>query len=982
MDKTPGFRDDINRLVKQAAGLFEWCATFFRHIATSLNKERDLRRFLSGESKMEPLQGLYTLYDKILAGASDPKHREDTLLLRVILGLILITANNTPLSARGLCVFLQSDAQYTYENVNSVRNATRALHAVLYEDHASGDAICVYHPSFLDFLRDRIGSGVADWVGIDQLQRLAFKGCFLTLNKELKFNICRLESSSSLNKNIQNRPETIAAHVSESLQYSSLFWSGHLQGVTLKADDEGIKASVSGFLKSTKVLFWLEVLSLLNGNPEISSAAFDLERFVLSYLEAFESAPHIYQSALAWLPGTSQTLNMAQRSDSFSHLGMITNKEQHWAGARWVKHVDVQVWSVAYSPNGHYIAAGLDDGTVCIWDSHTGEAVHPPLTGHSQRVRSVVFSQDNQLLASGSADGTICIWNVAAEKPVATTPVKSDHISCVAFSPDGQRIASASLEIGVQIWDVNTGRTAGGEHGNPLKGAVDGVACVAWSQDGRCIASSTDDGLVRLWNAQSGEAIGRALKGHTAPVNSIAFSPDSTQIASSSDDGSIRLWDVMTGRELRMPLKDHGGPVFSVTFSPDSRSILSGSSDGTIRIWDVDTAATTDRPSQVHSDRIRHVVFSPDREYFASGSQDGRVCIWNAITGTARCEPFRADSSDLGCIVFSPDGHSIVTVSGRFGDDTIRVWDSRTGAELIEPIQLEVFGVGDLSVGFCPEGRRIVSWSDKTIHVWDGETGMKIKAFNGHTSRVHSASLFPGGGRVVSGSGKTLRIWDINTGEMIGEPLTGHHDSVLCVSVSHGQHIASGSKDTDVRIWDTETRQTTHVLQGHTGSITSISFSADGQYIVSGSSDRTIRIWNVETGEAVGNPLRGHSDGVKSVAFSPDNQRIVSCARDKTIRMWNAQISAATVESSSARTDKKSRSMHWNACCSRMEVADGWVKEGDKLLFWIPQRYREHFQPQLHFTIPARQFKTIKPEVDLACLYEYAGNKWAGIYKT
>ncbi|TFK61161.1 WD40 repeat-like protein [Pluteus cervinus] len=1038
MDKIPGFRDDdIDRLVKQAGGLFIWSATFFKYMADSKNRKRDWRQFFSGASKMEPLQGLYALYDEILAGASDPKHPKDTRLLRVILGLLFITADNKPLSAHALCVFLQSDAQYADEDADSVRNVTRALHAVLYEDHASRDAIRAYHPSFLDFLRDRIENRVAGWVGIDQLQRLAFKSCFLTSNKELKFNICRLESSSSLNKNIQNLPETITAHVSESLQYSSLFWSSHLQGVTLKDDDEEVKASVSKFLKSTKVFFWLEVLSLLDAvgrgivmlresseffkdDPENSSAASDLERFVLSYSEAFESAPHIYLSALAWLPEKLQALHMAKRSDSFSHLCMITNKEQHWGGARWVKSVNMAVLSVAYSLNGYYIAAGLEDSTVCIWDSRTGEAVHQPLNGHIRRVQSVVFSPDNRLLASGSADGSIRIWNVATGA-VTTMGGHSGDIRCIAFSPDGQRIASASISIGigVQIWDVNTGRTIGGPWfdslawsvafspdgerivtnysgggiaairnartgepiGNPLEGHGVTALSVAWSRNGGCVASGTNDGFVFIWNAQSGEVIGQALKAPPGAVYSVAFSPDSTQIASSSHDGSIRLWDVMTGRELCMPVKDHEGPVRSVTFSPDGRSILSGSSDGTIRIWDVDTAAMTDGPSQVRSEYVDHVAFSPDGQYFASGSRDWRVCIWNAITGTARCEPFRVPLGHLDYIVSSPDSRSVVTASGKYGHKTIGVWDSQTGTKLIEPIRLGVPG-RVTSVVFCPEGRRIVSRFDDTIHVCDGETGVKITTFKGHSRLVTSASLFPDGGRVVSAShDKTLRIWDINTGAMTGEPLTGHHDSIFSVAVSpDGQQIASGSADMDVRLWDAQTHGTIHVLHGHTGSITSISFSADGQYIVSGSEDRTIRIWNVET--AVGNLLRGHSNAVTSVAFSPDGQRVVSCAGDQMIRMWDAQICAATVESSSACTDEGSRNMHWKACCSRMEVADGWVKEGDKLLFWIPQRYREHFQPQLHFTIPARQFKTIKPEVDLACLYEYAGNKWAGIYKT
>jgi WD40 repeat protein len=56
--------------------------------------------------------------------------------------------------------------------------------------------------------------------------------------------------------------------------------------------------------------------------------------------------------------------------------------------------------------------------------------------------------------------------------------------------------------------------------------------------------------------------------------------------------------------------------------------------------------------------------------------------------------------------------------------------------------------------------------------------------------------------------------------------------------------------------------------------VTSVAFSPDGQHIASGSFDKTIRVWNVTTGETVAGPFTGHIGMVQSVAFSPDGQRI------------------------------------------------------------------------------------------------------------
>ncbi|KIM29757.1 hypothetical protein M408DRAFT_107279 [Serendipita vermifera MAFF 305830] len=78
-------------------------------------------------------------------------------------------------------------------------------------------------------------------------------------------------------------------------------------------------------------------------------------------------------------------------------------------------------------------------------------------------------------------------------------------------------------------------------------------------------------------------------------------------------------------------------------------------------------------------------------------------------------------------------------------------------------------------------------------------------------------------------------------------------------------------------------------LKGHTGNVTSVTWSPNGQNIASGSDDYTIRIWDASTGAPVGGPLRGHLGGITSVIYSPDGRYIVSGSEDRTIRVWDAR---------------------------------------------------------------------------------------------
>jgi len=285
--------------------------------------------------------------------------------------------------------------------------------------------------------------------------------------------------------------------------------------------------------------------------------------------------------------------------------------------------------------------------------------------GHAGIVWSVAWSPDGQFIASTSDDNTVQVWQAANGKSVSVYDASSVHAA--AWSPNGRLIAftNGGAVQGRNPFPRNSG--------SQFSYAVDpeGTWSVAWSPGGERIAVGSLSG-VEILNVANGVVIFKHDRPY-AKVTAVTWSPDGGSIAwGSSSYNTVEVWKVATNRRAYIyyaPGKDN--PV-AIAWSPNGKYLAFGGAGG-VRIWE--TAAWS--PVYTFSwsgQRVEAVAWSPDSKHFATaGSLDPTVYVID-VTNPWHPYTFSGHSSGVESLAWSPDGKHIAS-GGR--DHTVQVWQPR-----------------------------------------------------------------------------------------------------------------------------------------------------------------------------------------------------------------------------------------------------------------------------------------------------------------
>ena len=539
------------------------------------------------------------------------------------------------------------------------------------------------------------------------------------------------------------------------------------------------------------------------------------------------------------------------------------------------------VWSVAFSSDGETLAAGGKDGFVYLWDIKDLTNPRPPerlshrLEGMkstdddegSREIHSIAFSPDGRWLAAGSRDHSILLWDFKGGKERQQFPVFM-----------GKFLKKINTYLKLFLKKRPQFRELPKQH-------KQGVRVVTFSSDTESgttkLISASEDQTIRIWELGNSDQEPKILYGHRHCVRSVVCqSNNPLHLISCGWDRTIRSWiqietepkkittcekDVVAvtfneqtqdeqtpvsvssdgivkglGEELKLPLKD-SDIIASVAFFSQGKKILKlalGISDreGTVWIYDYQKPEEF-TPTEIKTEqKISALAFSFDGKILVSGSQNGKnpVKIWDLGQPEPSSKNYPYDKA-VTSLVFHPTKDYILAIGSKAGE--IKLWNLSEHSQFISDdyyYHPRNFGIDSpFILAFSPDGEWLVSGSDNSIiQIW------RVKELN-----------------------QLCKFHELSASNFWVSSLTFSQD---------GKWLASGFYDGSIQLWDVSDLpvlnenklQNPILLKEHTGPVSALSFSPDGKKLLSGSVDNTVRLWTIdieELAEKVKSSLRYRS---------------------------------------------------------------------------------------------------------------------------
>ncbi len=192
---------------------------------------------------------------------------------------------------------------------------------------------------------------------------------------------------------------------------------------------------------------------------------------------------------------------------------------------------------IAFNSDGtKFIIAGPDNSRALIYDSKSG-AKDAEIKPSSVVLWSVAFSPDGKFLAIGDDHGNINIFDPSNNSNLATLqPTFVDQVNDLEFSPDGSMLAIGYDEGDIAVFNTSdwTRITTFKNLAPTNQAAIHGIA---WTADSKAVIAGGAEGRLVIADARNGGVVLDKLL--SAPIWGVSVAGDGSKIACAMDNGDL-----------------------------------------------------------------------------------------------------------------------------------------------------------------------------------------------------------------------------------------------------------------------------------------------------------------------------------------------------------------------------------------------------------------------------------------------------------
>ncbi len=587
-----------------------------------------------------------------------------------------------------------------------------------------------------------------------------------------------------------------------------------------------------------------------------------------------------------------------QRETEWDFLWALVNDSD-----RTLRGHDKSVHTVRFSPDGHLLVSGGEDGRVIIWDTRTWTK-RSEIDDKVNEVNAVEISADGTLLAITGDDGRVVVHRIEDGAVVFDEVIVNGRVFALTWLGSSTRLAVGGEDAVLSIIDP-----AGHDHRRtiPLTASNDGIArdplhpieiqALAYLPMQKALAVAMSPGGLHVLGVATLTEVGR-LNGESFAPNAICSVPLGPGYLAATHFSTVQIWNPDDG-SLVAEFPTEYEPR-SLRYSKATGILVAGLRNGEVQTWDVACvlagAGPIGRRFIAHSGRAAMAEISSDGAWLATGGEDHCVRLWHRrLLGAPFDVPL--DNKPLA-VEFSPCGNYFAIVDapadylGR-----IAMCDAQTGKLL--------WTVRRAALADSP-GRTGRQVTERQI-VFDA-TGAVVACLGEESSIVERESDT---GRVIRKYSLTIE----NEIDLCGYSPDGA--SLIIHEGGHGTHIlkrAAGNRFDSLQdpsrtlvgifptrlgdLWletgpaqrgllrATPPSRGTIVLTGLSERVQRASVSRNGGYLAAAGIDGIICAWNLEH---VGPPIKfiGHDGRIRKLHFSPDGHVILSHADNGTLHFWH-----------------------------------------------------------------------------------------------